>query len=144
MQCNVVRCRCGAREGAEVCFTPFFFCLSMTADVNNHNYRFHTFLLHLATPAGDVGQVRSDCEEVCGNGEVSIIRLAQLPRRNAAARGSRKLMQYISLLGATDRTKCILTSFSALSKHPSTCSTRCKMSVNMPGQLRNLREARTY
>ncbi|SRR5216683_2374677 len=56
-----------------------------------------------------------------------VIELTQRSSPNAVTRGRRKLMQYISLLGATDRTKCTLTSSSALNAHPSFCSTRCQM-----------------
>lgn len=44
---------------------------------------------------------------------------------NAAVRGRRMLMQYMSLFGATDRTKCKPISFSALNTHPNCSSTRC-------------------
>ena len=73
-------------------------------------------------------------EGVCANGDESI-RYANSP--NAAARGSRKLIQYISLLGATERTKCMLTSSSVPNTHPKSCSTRCHtfLTVNTHSQL---------
>jgi hypothetical protein len=107
-----------------------FFC-AMSADITRYYWRKYPVseVLRWAIK-WTVGEwdmmVRPDNEDVCANGDVVYWLRNKCAQEspNAVALGSRKLMQYISFLGDTDRTKCRLTSFSAPNTHPNCSSTR--------------------
>lgn len=73
--------------------------------------------------------IRRSMHVPCGPGHLRVkkenVFAFHCESRKATSRGSLKLIQYMSLFGATDLTKCKDTSSSSCSSYPSCAATRC-------------------